>query len=169
MATAAMPQWSRPLGIERTHDKYLHWKETMTMRTRLNMRRERRTRLIDGAGRVLWASAIAALCGACTLSCATVERRPGVTTVNGAYERYFAAPPQAVLDAAWSAYQHFGLLLEERTREKVTARTSQGVLVSTRVASDGSNTRARVLVDPGRDATLSMGILDEIGGRLVRP
>lgn len=103
---------------------------------------------------------------ACLVSCATVEQRPGVTVVNGAYQRYFEASPEAVLDAAMAGYKEMGLLVQGRGAGGATARTAQGVVVETRAVAEGRLTRARVLVTPGHDETLSTAILDGIGARL---
>lgn len=110
-------------------------------------------------------ASIGAACGGIA-SCATVEQRPGVTVVNGAYQRYFEAAPDDVLNAAIATYEELGLLVQGRNSNEAAARTAQGVVVSTRTVAEGRLVRARVRVTPGYDETLSTAILDGIGDRL---
>lgn len=101
-----------------------------------------------------------------TASCTTTYR-PGVTTVNGAYQRLFEAEAPPIHDAARKTLEEFGYTITTDRPRRLEARSRDAVSIIVTISPSGPQTAARVRVSPGNDETLALAALDRITEHLA--
>jgi len=97
----------------------------------------------------------------------TSTYRPGITTVNGAYQRLFDADLPAVHDAAQKTLNDFGYTTTTDRPRRIEARSRDAVSIIVSISPSGPQTAARVRVTPGNDETLALATLDRIEQELA--
>jgi hypothetical protein len=114
----------------------------------------------------------AALVALQIVGCTEVETRPGVTKVDGFYQRIYRANPQQVASAAGLVMADMDLqVLENGPIEhgswQVVARNFQDTRIIVVADPDaGGSSRVGVKVDPGQNEGLSQRVLDKLQEKL---